>query len=172
MLANLLSALMPRALTQPLWLHVLARAEGPASPSRGRLTHPAAHVALGGLRRLWRRPGHCCSLTRGGWAGAATLQPTKVLSASRRAPLALRLQPRSRPRQPPPPAQAYFLPKARGHPARAGFPLPPRAARPVAREPHGRKPLKRPWKVALAAAQAHSLPGACVQGPPRGPRLR
>lgn len=65
-LANLVSALMPRALTQPLWLHVLARAEGPASPSRGRLTHPAAHVALGGLRRLWRRPGHCCSPTRGG----------------------------------------------------------------------------------------------------------
>lgn len=46
-LANLVSALMPRALTQPLWLHVLARAEGPASPSRGRLTSPSRPRGFG-----------------------------------------------------------------------------------------------------------------------------
>lgn len=66
LLAHLLSALVPRTLTQPLSLHVLARAEGPATLSRGRLTHPAAHVALDSLRRLWLRPGRRCSLNPGG----------------------------------------------------------------------------------------------------------
>lgn len=93
--AHLLSASVPRALTQPLSLHVLACAEGPASLSRGRLTNPAAHVALDGLRRLWRRPGHRCSLTRCGCDAATHQGPlrhqeraagTALLPGSRRLP--------------------------------------------------------------------------------------
>ena len=129
------------------------------SPSRPRGRGWPQEALAEALPPLLAHPGRC-----GGGCDAATHQRPlrhKEGAAGPAPPARLRN-----------PWQPHFLPRVRWHPIPAGFPLQPPAARPAACEPDQKKPQKRPWKVALAAAQAHCLPSACVQGPTRGPRLR
>lgn len=151
---------------QPLSGHVLARAEGPATLSPGRLTHPAAHVALPG------RPPAAAAAA----AAAQTLQRGSASAppAPRRAfgsalPPGGR-RPRSRPRPLPAPSARA---RARCPLPAARFPLPPPAARPASSERRRRSRAPEASLEGGARRGTGALPRRRMRpGAAGGPRLR
>lgn len=125
-----------------LSLHVLTRADGPASLSRGRLTHPAAHEALDGLGMLlWRNP------------PPQLVHPRRARILARRCNPPTFIPPPGGPRRlcsalipdrrclPPRPTSRPECPGIQFWP---GSPLPPPDTCPAASKRVSRKPRKRP----------------------------
>lgn len=141
-----------------------------ASLSRGRLTHPAAHMALDGLGGSSGGQATAARSSREGATAASAFQLSKVHATTRREPPA-RLY--YNPQPTPPPAEAPFpaqnAPESGSGPA-SRYRLPTRALLPRSR-PEGRHPRDpKSW-----LRQPHTRPcllGACARGQPRGSYFR
>lgn len=140
-----------------------------ASLSRGRLTHPAAHVALmvsggssGGQATAARS-------SREGAAAASGFQLANFRSATRRVPpTGLYYNPQPTP----PPAQAHFLPRIPRNLALGRLPAAASRSAPCGLGAGLKEATHATLNVGAHSHKGRLLHSACAQGQPRGPYFR